>query len=226
MLPGIRKIKRDGSGAEAPPRKSGRGAKDEEMAAAGDGIRELMVNTAKLSLANATRGRVQDAIGMDSLLIDRKHPLVEVGKKAREEFIESVKGATEEQRTAAGEIHLRLWDAIIVFYNKDDTDTQLKKHITDHITAISKFPEEQRVEILGDLIKHVYIGKCHDAKKAKIFVSVKDSATPVWIAIRTQLIKDGAVLKRGPAPASNNERMVQKGLKALGIGAGYDPSAW
>eukprot|EP00929_Paragymnodinium_shiwhaense_P067986 TRINITY_DN34173_c0_g1_i3.p2 TRINITY_DN34173_c0_g1~~TRINITY_DN34173_c0_g1_i3.p2 ORF type:complete len:247 (-),score=64.07 TRINITY_DN34173_c0_g1_i3:583-1323(-) len=195
-----------------------RAAEDGEAAATLDSqeVNQLLIATARLSLASAQGLRVVTANTMDTLIIQKETDIVTTLLETTQKYAAKAKSKEKSQKANLGPPHLLVWEALVDHAkHKYSTDEQLMTLINQHTEEVKKAREQGHLfDYLADLVKYCRVQKTYneEAKKLQVCVAPATTAASIWKATRTHILATKAYqaeMKVGPAPRSNLERRVQ-----------------
>ena len=176
--------------------------------------RKLTVLLAKSVLKNCSDIRELQSAILTTLLIPKDTTVVGAMSAATQahntKATEFRKDGKNRECDSLGELHVHAWAALVHSLIE-----------SNHITAEEKellsihLQNAESVKTLEPSILVAKCRKCFDAKKMRLTLCVHHSVENILTVVTKALQGQGAVLKRGVAPRSGNEREIQSMLDAL-----------
>ncbi|CAE8613651.1 unnamed protein product [Polarella glacialis] len=177
--------------------------------------RQLLLALGRQALTEATRGRQQEAITIDTLLLPEANPNVPVMRAAGMAYADNVKAQGKQHNL--GSPHLYVWAALVKQLSQEqDLSPELTTALQQHI-ATTPSPAH-----LQSIVRHCRLSKAWAPGTFKLQVAVAASVLQMWNLMKYHLQVQGATAKHGMPPRGPHERTIARLLASLD---GFDLAA-
>eukprot|EP00929_Paragymnodinium_shiwhaense_P042676 TRINITY_DN22046_c0_g2_i1.p2 TRINITY_DN22046_c0_g2~~TRINITY_DN22046_c0_g2_i1.p2 ORF type:complete len:241 (-),score=54.30 TRINITY_DN22046_c0_g2_i1:277-999(-) len=205
----------------AAPGKKRKGA----VAAANEPVldSELAEQLAALCILSSSEISTVKAVVTEVLIFPADSPVAVATKKATSEYHAALKGMAAKDKAARGPPYVQVWqailEAVITFADQHMEAKEMTKPIIDFVNVVKGFStEQQKLSYITEVVRQCRVSQCHDKKKVKMEVSVKEGPTletdhnpapPCWLAVQRIMTKYmDAERKMGRAPRGTLERQL------------------
>eukprot|EP00929_Paragymnodinium_shiwhaense_P060960 TRINITY_DN30432_c0_g2_i1.p2 TRINITY_DN30432_c0_g2~~TRINITY_DN30432_c0_g2_i1.p2 ORF type:complete len:251 (+),score=30.56 TRINITY_DN30432_c0_g2_i1:163-915(+) len=211
--------RQEGSASSRRDSRRSSGPRDTEDGAAGltrdSAVRDLLLATARLTLATTQATKALTAATMDTLLTPKTAQVCEDIKKATKDYSDKALSLPKESKHTMGPPHIWVWQAILGSYTAQVKAEDRNSKVKEYMESIGKVAAQDKTTVIAEHVRYCRMTKCFDGSKLKIQMAIC-AGTPsheAWLALRARLVHvDKAQLKVGLAPRSGLERQVQTAL--------------
>ena len=176
------------------------------------GIKELLDNVAKLSLASALSARVVRSIVLDGMQAPIAEPIISEMTTATKAYADAHRPATRKQRAKMGMPHRHAWNAMLAQIVKEALPQGAElKAIKDYSDFVKQSPDPAALLTLQ--VRYERVCKCYDKTMKKLEVNCFPNSQSyiLWQLIKLYLITGCRELP-GVAPMGDLERRIQKAI--------------
>ena len=175
--------------------------------------KKLVVLLAKTVLKHSLDLRELQSAVLTTLIANRDSDLTSTATSATQghntRASDLRKAGKNRELESLGEPHVHLWGAVVAYVIENGKISEDEKKV------LSQHLHESEPKKLEETVFVAKCKKCYDPKKMRFVFCTAQQIEPILKIVIGAMVAEGAVLKRGVAPRSGNDREIQTLLDGL-----------